>query len=146
MNNKIAIIPLLLAAMAGSLMAVQGTFNSALGKIIGFLESTFTVHLTGTILAGAILLFAGNGHFSKASLVPWYAWLGGVIGVGIVLGVIGSMTKLGVGLATTAIVAAQLFTAYLIDHFGWFGVEQIPFNIYKFIGIVLIAVGTKFLF
>ena len=132
MNNKIALFPLLLAASAGALMAIQGTFNSVLGKIIGFLESTFTVHVTGALLAGIILLVAGNGHFSKAALVPWYAWLGGVIGVGIVLGVITSMSRLGVGLATTAIVAAQLLTAYLIDHFGWFGVEPIPFNIYKF--------------
>jgi transporter family-2 protein len=136
---------LLLAALSGSLMAIQGTFNSLLGKIIGLLESTFSVHLIGTLTAGVLLLALGNGSFSKASQVPWFAWLGGPIGVAIIFGVAFSIPRLGVGVATTAIIAAQLFTAYLIDHFGWFGMEKIPFNFLKLGGTVLIIIGAKLL-
>jgi transporter family-2 protein len=145
MNISKQIIPLLLAALSGSLMAVQGTFNSAMGKVIGFLEGALVVQVTGTIVAGLLVVFAGHGQFAKAGEAPWYAWLGGAIGVAIVLGVIASIAKLGVGVATTAIIAAQLLTAYLIDHFGWCGTEKIPFNLYKLGGILLIAVGTKIL-
>jgi transporter family-2 protein len=145
MNLSKQIIPLLLAALSGSLMAIQGTFNSALGKAIGFLEGTLVVHVIGTLVAGLLVLLVGNGHFSKASEAPWYTWLGGAIGVVIVLGVIASISKLGVGFATTGIVAAQLFTAYLIDHFGWCGTEKIPFNLCTLGGILLIAAGTKLL-
>jgi transporter family-2 protein len=145
MNISKQLIPLLLAALSGALMAVQGTFNSALGKVIGFLEGTLVVHVIGTIVAGLLVVFAGNGHFSKAGEAPWYAWLGGAIGVAIVLGVIASIAKLGVGFATTAIIAAQLLTAYLIDHFGWCGMEKIPFNLCKLVGILLIVFGTKLL-
>lgn len=138
-------IPFIIAAAAGALMAVQGTFNSILSKFIGLLEGTLSVHIIGTIIAGILVFFWGNGHFGKASQVPWYGWLGGVIGVLIILGVAVSIPKLGVGMATTAIIAAQLLTAYFIDHFGLFGMEQIPFTLWKLLGIVLIVSGAKLL-
>jgi transporter family-2 protein len=56
-----------------------------------------------------------------------------------------SIPKLGVGIATTGIIAAQLLTAYIIDHFGLFGMEKIPFNYLKLIGIALIVTGSKIL-
>jgi transporter family-2 protein len=139
------IISLLMAATAGALMAVQGTFNSITGKIIGLLEGTFSVHLLGAVAAGILLLLFGNGSFQKYGEVPWYAWLGGPIGVAIIFGVAVSIPKLGVGVATTAIIAAQLLTAYAIDHFGLFGMTVIPCNLVKLGGIILIVVGAKIL-
>jgi transporter family-2 protein len=139
---KNIILPLALAAGSGALMAVQGAFNSALSKIIGLMESTLVVLLTGALVAGILVLAAGNGSFAKAGATPWYAWLGGLLGVGIVLGVIAGINRLGVGPATTAIIAAQLLTAYLIDHFGWFGAECISFNLWKCGGIMLIVGGA----
>jgi len=139
------IIAFITAALAGSLMAVQGTFNSILGKKIGLMEGTLAVHVIGTITAAIILLIWGNGHFGKAGQVPWFAWLGGLIGVGIIVGVTISIPKLGVGAATTAIIGAQLFTAYFIDHCGFFGMEQIPFNLYKLAGMILIISGARLL-
>ncbi|HBE76164.1 MAG TPA: hypothetical protein DDW65_00015 [Firmicutes bacterium] len=136
---------LLLAGLSGSLMAIQGTLNSVLGKVIGLLESTFVVHVVGSLTAGALLLVLGNGSFSKAGQAPWFAWLGGPIGVAIIFGVALSIPKLGVGTATTSIIAAQLFSAYLIDHLGWFGMAKIPFTFVKIGGIVLIIIGAKLL-
>jgi transporter family-2 protein len=147
MNHiKDIILPLILAAGSGSLMAIQGTFNSALSKIIGVMESSLIVQLTGTVVAGILVLVAGNGSFTRSGSVPWYAWLGGLIGVGIVLGVVTSISRLGVGMTTAAIIAAQLLTAYLIDHFGWFGADHIPFSLWKLGGIILIVGGARLLF
>lgn len=145
MDFKGKVFYLIMAGASGALMAIQGTFNSALGKVIGLLEGTFSVHLLGTVTAGLLLLFFGNGNFLKYASVPWFAWLGGPIGMAIIFGVAFSIPRLGVGVATTAIVAAQLLTAYLIDHFGFFGMEPIPFSLYKFLGIALIVIGSKLL-
>ncbi len=145
MDFKGKMLYLIMAAASGSLMAIQGTFNSVLGKIIGLLEGTFSVHLLGTVTAGLLLLLLGNGSFAKYLQVPWFAWLGGPIGVAIIFGVAISIPRLGVGVATTAIIGAQLLTAYLIDHFGLFGMDHIPFGLYKFLGIVLIVIGSKML-
>jgi len=138
-------LPILLAAVAGSLMAIQGTINSVLGKTIGKVESTLSVQLIGALTIGLIWIFFKDGDFSKAGSAPWYAWLGGPIGVAIIFGVVVSIPKLGVGVATTAIIAAQLLTAYSIDHFGLFGMQTIPFNLYKLAGIIFIVTGAKIL-
>ena len=116
-------------------MALQGTLNSILGKTIGLLAATFSVQLVGAVTAGILLLCLGGAEFGKLASAPWYVWLGGPIGVAIIFGVAFSIPKLGVGMATTAIIGAQLLTAYLIDHFGLLGMDRIPFNFIKLGGI-----------
>lgn len=137
--------PLFLAAAAGALMAIQGSLNTALSKPLGLIPGTFIVHIVGTITSGIVLLCCGQSHFDKAGEVPWFGWLGGILGVLIVIGVSASFTKLGAGTATTAIVAIQLLVAYCIDQFGWLGMEKIAFDYWKIIGIILIAAGSKIL-
>jgi transporter family-2 protein len=139
MGKDGGLIFIVLAAVSGSLMAIQGTFNSMLGKVVGLVEATFSVQLIGAIAAGILMLVWGGGGFGKLGHAPWFVWLGGPLGVAIIFGVAYSIPKLGVGMATTAIIAAQLLTAYLIDHFGWFGMARMPFSLIKLAGIVLIG-------
>ncbi len=63
----------------------------------------------------------------------------------ITYGVIISIPELGVAVATTAIVTVQVLTAAVIDHFGLFGLDRIPFNWVKFTGIIFLAVGVRLL-
>ena len=139
---------LILAALAGATMAVQGTLNSALGKIIGVLETTLVVMITGTLAAllALYLLGLGKGNIARIGNAPWYYLLGGLLIVLITYAVAASIPQLGVANATTAIVATQVATAVLIDHFGFFGMETVPFTWWKFLGIVLLAAGTRLLF
>ncbi|MBO8127797.1 MAG: DMT family transporter [Peptococcaceae bacterium] len=135
---------LLVAALSGATMALQGAINSGLGKVIGLLETTFIVHVIGLVLV-AVLLFAfglGDGSLARVGEAPWYSYLGGILGVIIVYTVVRSMPKVGVAPATTAIIVAQVLTATLIDHFGWFGMRQIPFNWYRVVGAMLMAGGA----
>jgi bacterial/archaeal transporter family-2 protein len=139
------LLPLLLALVSGVFMAVQGTWNSALGKVIGLLEATFIVHLSGTIFL-IVLLFVfrvGKGDFSAWQNVPWYAYLGGIAGVIIVYLVVASIPQVGVANATTAIIIGQVATAVLIDHLGGFGVLQVDFGWNQAIGLLLLAIGAK---
>ena len=62
--------------------------------------------------------------------------------MGIVYGVITSIDRVGVAAATTAIIVGQVSMAALVDHFGWFGLEAVPFNIWKGVGIVLLAASA----
>lgn len=136
-------LPLLMAAAAGSFMAVQGTLNSLLGKSIGLSRTTLIVQVTGGVVAAFLLFFPqlGGGSFAGLNRAPWYALLGGPIGVAIVFLVAAGITRVGAGLATAAIIVAQLATAYTIDHCGLLGVEKLPFTIWKVIGIALISAG-----
>jgi len=141
------IIPLLLALISGVFMAIQGALNTTLSKVIGLLETTFIVHITGTILL-LILLFAfrlGKGNFYALSEAPWYAYLGGVIGVGIIYLVAASIPEVGVANATTAIIIGQVVTAIIIDHFGVFGLERMPYGWSQILGLILLVIGGKLL-
>lgn len=138
---------LIIAMVAGGAMAIQGTMNSVLGKIIGMWESTLMVHIIGLITVIAVILVMGNGFqgVHKLGQAPWYVYLGGILNVLIIFGVVSSMPKIGVGNATTGIIFAQILTAVLIDKFGIMGVEKIPFRWLDIMGIGLLAVGTRIL-
>lgn len=138
---------LLLAAVAGSAMAIQGTWNAALGKILGIWQSTLLVHIIGTVTVLVIILVVGAGFasFNKIDSVPYYALLGGVLNVLIIFAVVKTIPAVGVGNATTAIIVAQISTAVLIDCLGVFGMKKIGFQYLDILGIVLLAVGARIL-
>ncbi|WP_371369634.1 hypothetical protein SRRS_27200 [Sporomusa rhizae] len=140
-------LPLVLALVSGVLMAVQGSLNTALSKVIGLLEATFFVHITGTILAVILLFFfkMGKGNLYAWQDAPWYSWLGGFIGVAIIYLVAASIPGVGVANATTAIIVGQVLTAIIIDHFGGFGLERMSCSPQQIFGLVLLAIGAKLL-
>jgi bacterial/archaeal transporter family-2 protein len=146
-NFSTSLVSLLIAALSGMLMAVQGSLNATLSKVIGLLETTFIVHIIGAVVA-AILLFGfclEKFDLGKIWKAPWYSYLGGILSIFIIYLVAASIPKGGVANATTAIIIGQVLTAVLIDYFGLFGLVEYQFDWQKIIGIVLLAVGAKLL-
>lgn len=137
-------LPLVIAALAGVAMAIQGSLNSALGKVIGLWETTFIVHFVGLLLVSALLFICrlGDGCWADYHRAPWYTYLGGILGVLIIYGVVLAMPKVGVAPATTAIILGQVFTAGLVDHFGLFGMQKLPFSMWNILGTLLMAGGA----
>ncbi|MCR4962792.1 MAG: DMT family transporter [Firmicutes bacterium] len=138
---------LALAAAAGVAMAVQGSLNGALGKTVGVWKGVFLVHAIGLAVV-AVLLFVcglGKGDLSKIGEAPWYLYLGGVVNVLIIFGVMSAVAKLGAGNATTAIIVGQLAMAMLVDRFGWFGLAQAPFTWSRGAGLLLMGLAAKLL-
>lgn len=141
------VLALLIALVAGVSMAVQGSINTRLGKVVGQWEAIFVVHVVG-LVGVSVLLFVlqiGRGDLGRITKGPWYTPLGGLIGVLIVWGVIASIPKLGVAVATTSIIVGQVLTALLIDHLGLFGLRAIPFTWLKGLGLLLLAAGARLL-
>lgn len=134
---------LLLAAVAGATMAAQGTINSALGKAAGLAQATFLVHLVGLAAAGIMLLPNRSASWNEVLALPWYSVVGGILGVGIIYGVAAVIPRLGVAVATTAIIVGQVGLALVIDHFGWSGVEPVPVSLHRLGGLVLLALGAR---
>lgn len=138
---------LIIAAIAGMAMALQGSFNAILGKIIGTLETTLVVHLVGiAVVIIALFLFKlGTGNLALIKNAPWYTFLGGVLGVLIIFGVAVSIPRTGVANATTAIITGQLLTALIIDQYGLFGLDKVPFTFWKGLGLACLAAGGYFM-
>lgn len=134
---------LLLALVSGVFMAVQGSLNAALSKGVGLREATFVVQLTGLILMACVWLALRERQMPLVwSQVPWYAYLGGVLGVAIVYLVAASIPTVGVTAATTAIIVGQVSTAFLIDSCGLFGLERLPCHWQQIGGLALFASGA----
>ncbi|WP_407308685.1 DMT family transporter [Desulfosporosinus sp. SB140] len=145
--SKLFSLPFVVAGISGIIMAIQGTLNSLLSEKTSLLSATFIVHIIGTLIALIALLVCRIPILKYHWLtVPWYLYLGGLLSVLIVGLVAVSIPKVGVCNATTAIIIGQVSMAVLIDHFGWFGANRLPWNPWQFAGIFLFAAGAKLLF
>ena len=142
-STPVQLLILGLAAVAGLAMAIQGSLNAALSKVIGLFPATLVVHIIGTVLTAATVIFhVGGGNLAKIAAAPWYTYLGGVLNVLIIAGVAVTIPRLGVASATTAIIVGQVLTALCIDHLGCFGLERVPFTWTKLLGLALLAAGA----
>lgn len=134
-------IGILFSIIAGISMSIQGVFNTRLGEKIGDWETNVVVQGSGLVVTLLILLIFGNGHFSNIKQVNKIYLLGGVFGVVIIFSVMKGISALGATYAIGTILVAQLIAAAVIDIFGIFGTNKIPFHFTQIIGIILMIVG-----
>ena len=133
---------ILIALVSGALMSIQGVFNTEVTKQTSLWVSTGWVQLSAFLVC--ILAWLVTGRESVSALwqtEPKYTLLGGVIGAFITITVIKSMGSLGPAKAAMLIVIAQLAVAYVIELFGWFGVDRQPFEWRKVMGMLIAIAG-----
>ena len=131
-----------IAILSGTLMSIQGVWNTQVTKQSSLWVSTGWVQLTAFLVCVAAWFFTGRDSVG----ILWqvenkYTLLGGILGTFITVTVIRSMGKLGPAQATMVIVIAQLVVSYLIEMFGLFGVEKQPFEWKKLAGTAIVVAG-----
>ena len=137
-------IPLLLALIAGILVAVQAPTNAILAKASGSpVVAAFISFLVGTFALGA-LVTATSGRVFASELrdVPWYAWIGGLYGAVFVAVAAFAAPRIGIGVLLTAAIAGQLLAAVVLDHYGFFGLPRQPVNLTRIAGVALVLAGA----
>lgn len=132
---------IILAIISGIAMSLQGVFNTRTGEKIGTWETNVLVQATGLILTLIITIFFGKGNFKEIKEVNKLYLLGGVLGVIIIFTVMQSISNLGTTFAVSTILISQLLAAGIIDKFGLFGAEKIPFGFKEIIGIAVMIIG-----
>ena len=140
MNNIFYVI---LTIVAGILVTIQGPINVQLGKTIG--NSYWSTLMTFIVGGLFMLIFAlvtkqTTSVGTEQSFKLWQL-LGGIFGAIYVVSIIIVMPVLGVGTATVLLLFAQLVTSMVFDHFGWLGTQIRPFDIYRAVGVILMAIG-----
>lgn len=135
-------IGIFLALISGTLMSVQGVFNTEITKSSSMWLANGWVQLTAFIVCLVAWFFTGRENITSLfRLDHKYMLLGGVMGAFITYTVIKSMDGLGPARAVMIIVIAQLIVAYLIEVFGIFGVDKQGFEWRKVIGMVTAISG-----
>lgn len=146
MNFVRNFLPIIMAALSGMAMTFQGTFNSALGKKIGVIETSMIVHIVGLVVSIiGVVIWGAFPRLESLREVPYYSVLGGLLGVLIVAGVAYTISRTGAAFGISIILIAQLLSAVVLDHFGIFTLERIPINLTRVIGTVLMLIGARFL-
>ena len=139
-----ATLTLVLALIAGFLMAVQAPTNAILGKASGSpVVAAFISFVVGTLALGAMVAATSGRLFApELKSVPWYAWLGGFYGAFFVAIAAFGAPKIGVGPLLTAAIGGQLIGAIVLDHFGMLGLTRQPVSVEKLAGVLLVLFGA----
>lgn len=128
--------------IAGIFISIQGVFNSKVSEKIGLWQTNTLVHGLGFLVSLFILFMVKGGSFHKITEVNKLYLIGGALGVIIVFSVMKGITSIGPAYSVSILLISQLIIALLIDTFGLFGVEKVPFSSTKLIGITMMISGV----
>ena len=133
---------IILAAIGGIAVTIQGQFMGLIDKNIGTLESEFITYTSGGILAAVAMIASRGGNLKAVQTLPWYTLSSGLVGL-VIVGTIGyTVPRLGLSKAFTIIVASQFLVASILDHFGLLGAAVRPMDLSRLAGMSLLVVGV----
>ena len=135
---------IVLVLLAGLGVPLQTLIN---GRLSGLLASavwasvvSFAVGLLG-LLALQLLLRAPLPAGERLAAVPWWAWLGGLLGGFFIAVTAFAIPRLGAGALTALIILGQLLGALALDHFGVLQAGQ-PLTWLRAAGAALLLAGA----
>ncbi len=131
------------ALLFGLLLPFVVKMNEVLARHLGTLPGAWGPHIIGAVFGAIFLLpFAGRQWMGAISGAPWWAFLGGIVGTGMVILANRAVGVLGAAAFITVNVATQLVTGALIDHFGLLESEVHTLSPMRLAGIALLALGA----
>ena len=144
---------LLVGLLAGALLPVQGAVNGLLRNdlqapwavgMISFFVATLAMILA--VLCTAVLMPPAfpPGKPSLSSM-PWWGWLGGILGAYYVLIVFMAMPVIGSAVTVALTIAGQQLVSLLVDRYGLLGLPQRSPTPFRIGGVVLLVVGVIFI-
>ena len=136
---------LLVAVAAGAMLPFQFGINAELSHWVGSpIRAAFVSFVVGTIALLIISAFVRNPLPSLARLgdVPWWLWIGGVLGAFYVASSVVTAPKLGAVTLAAAIVFGQTLASVLVDQFGWVGFREHAATPGRLAGLALVFAGV----
>jgi bacterial/archaeal transporter family-2 protein len=136
---------LLIAVAAGVMLPIQFGINAQLAHWVGSpIRAAFVSFLVGTVVLLIASFFIRKPLPSLARLgdVPWWVWIGGLLGAFYVAGSIVSAPKLGAVTLAAAVIFGQTVTSVLVDQFGWVGFKEHHASPGRLLGVLLVAGGV----
>ena len=129
----------LAALLAGVLIAVMVAFNGELSMLYGVYAATALTHLVGLAVVLPLCIAGREKLFAKN--VPWYLYLGGVMGVLITVCNNISFGRISVSSMLALGLFAQSILGFAVDHYGLMGMPRHPFGSKKLFGLALTFAG-----
>ncbi|WP_017414808.1 DMT family transporter [Clostridium tunisiense] len=112
-------IYIVLAIICGGLTIVSIIINANLGQKLGVFQGGFVNYVMGlsvTLIIIALLRLTGNFQIDNFTGIPFYAYLGGFVGVMVVVASNIVIPKIPAVYSTVLIFIGQIFTGLFIDY------------------------------
>ncbi len=139
MSNLLLII---LMVAGGVAVAVQPSINARLAEKTGFLEAATISFAVGTAILLITSFLASGGSLRRASEAQWWQLSGGLFGAFFVTMTIVGVPRIGTTAVLALTIVSQLAAGVVMDHYGLFGMREIPFDLRRILGILLLLVGV----
>jgi transporter family-2 protein len=135
---------LVVAILGGAANPFQGATNAELNKRLAQPVWAGAIVYASGLVGLILVLLAMRQAFpaSRASAVPWWAWMGGLISLGSTMSGLMMTQKLGSGLFTAASLTAAIVTSMVIDHFGLVGLSRHAASPGRLVGCALLVTGV----
>ena len=138
MLTSLETLAVVLSLVAGATIVMSRTLNARLAELTSVRVSTFYNYLVGLMTALLLFLAAGSGelaHMERFAPSP-FMYLGGLLGVGVILISNITVTKISAFYLSLLIFIGQVFTGVLID-----AIISQELSMRILIGGVLVTVG-----
>lgn len=130
----------LFSLLIGALISIMIMINGILSNSVGNYLSTVIILIVGLVAIMLVLILnKAKIKFSKG--IPLYLYSAGAIGVFTVLFNNIGFALLGVSIPLALGLLGQSLASIIIDHFGFFGMKVLKFDIKKSFGLLLIILG-----
>lgn len=128
----------------GLLPVAQAGINASLSnKLGGPLRAGMTNFIVGgVVLVAAVVLFNLRGRTEPLADVPWWNWLGGLMGALFVMTGIIVAPRIGATLLFALLICGQVVASVVIDWQGWFGYAARPVHVGRLVGVALVIAGV----
>lgn len=136
---------LVLVFIAGTATSIQAGVNGALGKKVGIIEAAFISFLIGTICMTILMIFLRKGNIMEVFEVPKWQFAGGLLGSFYIIIMVIAVPRIGIAAALITLIAGQIASSTLIDHFGFIGSREIPLDWKRILGLCFLG-AALFLF
>ena len=136
---------ILVAILIGIGLPLQAGINAQLRIGVGHpLLAAFVSFFVGTVALGVANLalrvpLPGAG---AAARLPWWQWSGGLLGALYIFASVILAPRLGAATLVSAIVAGQMMTSLVLDHFGLVGYATHPVSPGRLVGAVMVVAGV----
>lgn len=136
-----------LGMVSGGLLPIQGAINASLVRQIAaplaVALTSFAVATLAMALA-TVLTMRGSARpqFGALRSMPWWGWLGGLVGACYVTTVFTAMPVIGAAATVGFTIAGQQLVSVLIDRFGLLGMPRNAVSLARLCGVAALLGGV----
>jgi transporter family-2 protein len=136
-----------LGMLCGGLLPLQGAINASLVKQVDApLAVALTSFVVATLAMGLVSLVSlrsgARPQLAGLRAMPWWGWLGGLVGACYVTTVFSAMPVIGAAATVGFTIAGQQLVSVLMDRFGLLGLPRNAVSTLRICGIAALLAGV----